>query len=408
MISRVAFASCYVYSPAGCNSICKRSRLLRALLKAGDAQFMRRYALRVRREVHQISQLKDYFLPQDVLVPVPGSAPKAGGTWVAAELAQALVLAGLGSKSWAGLRRVSAVRKSATAAQGARPTVALHYHSFAIEQPSFRADSLVLIDDVITKGRTLLAAAARVREAFPDAQIRAFALLRTMGLTAGVPRLSSPAEAKFAGEQGTRGEFREIQPQPYNAARLRIDLKTPPAGRPLQDLAPSAIAARLQRALAAADGLHGAHCIHELWMRGAMSINIERALEQLWACAAASIPEWLPMRYIDWLPTLYDTSLKFQSSAKGRSNIYLVLLDFSDRDGSYGVYVGMSKYSPAQRFDQHKAGIRAAGSVLKRGIEVLTGPTMHLQYIKRSEAARIEAQLAAALADAGLRVKGGH
>ena len=189
---------------------------------------------------------------------------------------------------------------------------------------------------------------------------------------------------------------------------MRIDLKTPPAGRPLQDLAPSAIAARLQRALAAADGLQGAHCIHELWMRGAMSINIERALEQLWACAAASIPEWLPMRYIDWLPTLYDASLKFQSSAKGRSNIYLVLLDFNDRDGSYGVYVGMSKYSPAQRFDQHKAGIRAAGSVLKRGVEVLTGPTMHLQYIKRSEAARIEAQLAAALADAGLRVKGGH
>ena len=60
----------------------------------------------------------------------------------------------------------------------------------------------------------------------------------------------------------------------------------------------------------------------------------------------------------------------------------------------YGVYVGMSKYSPAQRFDQHKAGIRAAGSVLKRGIEVLTGPTLHLQYIKRSEASRIEEELA--------------
>ena len=39
-----------------------------------------------------------------------------------------------------------------------------------------------------------------------------------------------------------------------------------------------------------------------------------------------------------------------------------------------GVYVGMSEYSPADRFDQHKAGIRAAGSVLKRGLEVLTGP----------------------------------
>jgi hypothetical protein len=189
---------------------------------------------------------------------------------------------------------------------------------------------------------------------------------------------------------------------------LRIDAKTPPANRPLEGLAQRDIALRLKRAFAAADGLSGAHCIHELWMRGAMSINIEAALEQLWASAAASIPEWLPMRYIDWLPAVYDTSLKFQSAAKGRSNIYLVLLDFSDRDGSYGVYVGMSKYSPAQRFDQHKAGIRAAGSVLKRGIEVLTGPTMHLQYIKRSEAARIEGELAEALAAAGLRVKGGH
>jgi hypothetical protein len=68
----------------------------------------------------------------------------------------------------------------------------------------------------------------------------------------------------------------------------------------------------------------------------------------------------------------------------------------------------MSKYSPAQRFDQHKAGIRAAGSVLKRGLEVLTGPTLHLQRIKRAEAERIEIELAEALAASGLLVKGGH
>jgi hypothetical protein len=189
---------------------------------------------------------------------------------------------------------------------------------------------------------------------------------------------------------------------------LRIDAKTLPASRPLQDLAQRDIVLRLKHAFDAGDGLNGAHCIHELWMRGAMSINIEAALEKLWASAAASIPEWLPMRYIDWLPAVYETSLKFRSAAKGRSNIYLVLLDFTDRDGSYGIYVGMSKYSPAQRFDQHKAGIRAAGSVLKRGIEVLTGPTMHLQYIKRGEAARIEGELAQALAASGLQVKGGH
>jgi hypothetical protein len=188
----------------------------------------------------------------------------------------------------------------------------------------------------------------------------------------------------------------------------RVDAKTPPGSRPLQVLANVEIANHLQRALAGADGVMGAHCVHELWMRGEMSINIERALDRLWTRAAASVPDWLPMRYIEWLPTVYDIALAFKSSGKGRSNIYLVLLDYQDRDGAYGMYVGMSNYSPAQRFDQHKAGIRAAGSVLKRGIEVLTGPTLHLQYIKRSEAARIEEQLALALIAAGLLVKGGH
>jgi pyrimidine operon attenuation protein/uracil phosphoribosyltransferase len=202
MIRGVAFASCYIYSPAGANVICKCSRLMRALLKAGDAQFMQRYAARVRQQVEQATQLAGYFLPQDVLVPVPGSTPKAGGIWVAAELAQALVQAGLGSKSWPGLRRISAVRKSATAVQGARPTVALHYQSFRIEQPPFCADSVVLIDDVVTRGRTLLAAAARAREAFPDAQIRTFALLRTMGFLTDIPRLLEPCRGEIRWRAG--------------------------------------------------------------------------------------------------------------------------------------------------------------------------------------------------------------
>ena len=202
MIRRVAFASCYVYSPSGNNVVCKRSRLLRSLLKAGDAKFMQRYAVRVRQQVEQDSQLSGYFLPQDVLVPVPGSAPRVRGIWVAAELAQALVQAGLGSKSWPGLHRISAVRKSATAAQGARPTVALHYQSFGIEQPLFPADSFVLIDDVVTRGRTLLAAAARVREAFPHAQIRTFALLRTMGFLTDIAQLLEPCRGEIRWRAG--------------------------------------------------------------------------------------------------------------------------------------------------------------------------------------------------------------
>ncbi|HET7199084.1 MAG TPA: hypothetical protein VFI86_10475 [Burkholderiales bacterium] len=190
--------------------------------------------------------------------------------------------------------------------------------------------------------------------------------------------------------------------RPFNAA-------LPPAARPLAVRTGAELGMLLRAALDAGDGASGAHCIHEMWMRGELGSRIEAALEALWRQAGGSIPEWLPMRYIDWLPTAYEVALGFRGARRGRSNLYLVLLDFADRTrGPFGVYVGMSHYTPAQRFDRHKAGIHAAGSVLKRGLEVLTGPTLHLQRLARSEALRIEAQLAEALGDAGLLVEGGH
>lgn len=188
-----------------------------------------------------------------------------------------------------------------------------------------------------------------------------------------------------------------------------IDSGTAPATRPLQFNTARELNTHFMSALQTADGLLGAHCIHELWMRGEMALNIEAALASLWKHAAASIPEWLPMRYINWLPLAYEVAARFARTKRGRSNIYLVLLDYGDsREESYGVYVGMSKYSAAERFDQHKAGIRAAGSVLRRGLEVLTGPVLHLQQLNRAEAARIEEQLAEALRSEGLFVQGGH
>jgi predicted amidophosphoribosyltransferase len=147
--------------------------------------------------------LAGFFHAADVLVPVPGSAPRPNGhTWAAADLADALVTQGIGNSAWRGLRRIHAVCKSATAAPGTRPSVARHYESFSIDRSGVALRSVLLIDDVITKGRTLLAAAARVHEAFPDAQIRAFALLRTMGLISGVRQLLDPCKGEIRWKAG--------------------------------------------------------------------------------------------------------------------------------------------------------------------------------------------------------------
>jgi predicted amidophosphoribosyltransferase len=203
MIKRVAFASCYVYSPSGTSAVCARSRLLCSLLKAGDARYMIKYAVRVHQLAVEPSRLAGFFCSTDVFVPVPRSVSgSSSGTWVAADLAHALVQEGLGAMTWPGLHRISAVRKSATSAPGERPSVALHYASFSMDLPPVVPTTVVLVDDVITRGRTLLAAASRVREALPGTNVRAFALVRTMGQIAGVPALLDPCTGEIRWRAG--------------------------------------------------------------------------------------------------------------------------------------------------------------------------------------------------------------
>jgi hypothetical protein len=185
--------------------------------------------------------------------------------------------------------------------------------------------------------------------------------------------------------------------------------RVPPSARVLVGVDPRELRAAFRESLDAGDGIAGAHCIHEWWMRGAPSHQIESALGELWKRAATSIPHWLPMHFVPWLPLVYAVAARFRASRRGRYNVYLITLDFSDRRVDLqGIYVGMTIYDPGQRFDQHRAGIRSAGSVLKRGGELLPGPVLHLQRIARADAERIEGELAAALGDAGLVVEGGH
>jgi hypothetical protein len=188
------FASCYVYSPGGACATCSRSRLLRALLKAGDERFMQRSAARVRQQANDSAALSGFFHPADILIPVPGCRSVPGGTGsVPHRLARALVQHGLGSRVWDGLRRVRTVRKSATCA-GRRPAVTTHYESLAVEAAAELSAEvrLVLIDDIVTKGRTFMASASRVAEAYPRNQVLAFALVRTLGLIPGVEHVLDP------------------------------------------------------------------------------------------------------------------------------------------------------------------------------------------------------------------------
>jgi len=205
----VEFSSCYVYSPHGDSYGSAASRLLCMRLKSGDVAWLPFYARLVREQTIQHSALWNLFAKNSLLVPVPGSAPASRGVWAAQRLALSLHGVGLGESVWTGIERRFCVRKSATALSAQRPTVRQHYESFAVIRQSTLAEPptrLVIVDDVITKGRTILAAAIRLHEAFPNADIRAFALVRTMGLVSKIADALGPCQGvvRWAGEDARR------------------------------------------------------------------------------------------------------------------------------------------------------------------------------------------------------------
>lgn len=202
----LSFASCYVYSPRGAGVAAEASRRVCARVKAIDPLWLPRYAGRVYHASLRDPQLAALFAGGAVLVPVPGSSISADAPWAASQLATALRELGLARRLWAGLRRRIAVRKSSTAPSGERPTVSEHYESFFVAPALASLSRIVLIDDVVTKGRTLLAAAARLQAELPHADIRAFALIRTQGF---VQQLGSVFESchgviRWAGSDARR------------------------------------------------------------------------------------------------------------------------------------------------------------------------------------------------------------
>jgi hypothetical protein len=189
------FAACYAYSPKGESEVSQRSRQLCSRVKSGSTQYLKSYAATVQQEVHHGSALQEFFPKHALLVPVPEFRASGNTTvWVAKRLALALKETGLAREVWTGLKRASSVARSSSAWMWERPTVLQHYQSFTVTPSSQAAGTILLIDDVITKGRTLAAAAIRVREAFPKAEIRAFALIRTMGFVLDLPRLLEPCQ----------------------------------------------------------------------------------------------------------------------------------------------------------------------------------------------------------------------
>ena len=180
LLSELQFASLLVYTPQGDSEVSRRSRSVRSAVKGGDRSVLDLAAQRLHES--RAPWLGDFFGTHTVLVPAPGSSPMKNpkSLWVPRDICQFFVARGLGREVSTCLERSHAVPKSAFSLPAERPKPSRHFASFSVARSLFAPRCITLVDDVITRGATLVAAASRLSEAFPACEIRAFAVIRTM------------------------------------------------------------------------------------------------------------------------------------------------------------------------------------------------------------------------------------
>jgi hypothetical protein len=194
LLSEVRFASLLSYSPKGKGETSVQSRQVRDRVKDADLATLRRAAQRIR-ERFSASAIQEFFGPTVTLVPAPRSSPLVSkdASWPGRAICDALLASGLGGEVQPLLQRTKRVRKSAFATQpGERPSVEEHFATMAIEGGLVMPSSITIVDDVVTLGATLMAAASRIQNAFPTAAVRAFALVRTRSFVPDVTVILDP------------------------------------------------------------------------------------------------------------------------------------------------------------------------------------------------------------------------
>jgi predicted amidophosphoribosyltransferase len=210
-LSEVRYGALLTYSPNGRSDADIRSQGVMTLLKTdGFVQdppvIMSQWVAQQVRERIGSLPFASLFQRSPVLVPVPSSSLMRQGTlWVPQRIATALLSAGLGRQVATCLARAQALPKAAWSAAGDRPTAQQQYDTMTVQGSLSEPGHILLIDDIVTRGATFVGAANRLADLFPNANIDAFAAMRTV---------SNPEEFR-----------REYDPQ-LGSVRLRSDGST--------------------------------------------------------------------------------------------------------------------------------------------------------------------------------------
>ncbi len=202
-INEIDFGSLLTYSPRGNTEEEARSRTFKAKLKSDgylekENILMTEYIAKGIKNNLEKLLFADFFKVNPILIPTPSSSlTKANTLWVPQRLATALVNNGLGKKVSSCLERTSPLRKSHTSSSVNRPKAQEHYDTMAVQKELSEPNEILLIDDFITRGSTFIGAANILKDAFPNANIRAFAGIKTISKPENFRKIYDPCIGKI-------------------------------------------------------------------------------------------------------------------------------------------------------------------------------------------------------------------
>jgi hypothetical protein len=206
--SNLAFVSLLQYAPRGTTPLSQASRMVTYTIKndgfMGATRVIAHAARRVAEHLNAYPCLQECFGPAVTFVPIPRSSPRrAGFLWPAERICACLLAEGLGREMLPCLERTRPVPRASLAATGQRPTPPDHYDSTRVRSSRRRAtpERITLVDDVITRGSSFVGMVPRIREAYPDATIHCFAVVRTVS-TGEVPEIFAPTAGTITYRDG--------------------------------------------------------------------------------------------------------------------------------------------------------------------------------------------------------------
>lgn len=201
MLSRLVFGSFLAYLPPGRGGgeLARQSQNVTYALKqdlayGNSGRTMSQEIARRLEEAVPGSVLERILRPEALLVPVPRSGLlRKGDLWPSLRIAEALRACGFGTSVAPLVVRSYGVRSSATAPGTHRLWPDQHYDSMQIDRALVEPPrAIVLVDDVVTRGATILGAAARLAETFPEVEILGFAVVRTVKPGSPLERIREP------------------------------------------------------------------------------------------------------------------------------------------------------------------------------------------------------------------------